>query len=147
MNLDYDGLKAALKTAQAVKGGVGEILDISPDTVLVKKESSAHHKAQEILNTIQKGDQPNTANREGPINLAYTILANPYFDNDAYWGMMDSSKKTMKFGFQLKEGMPLTLDPQNIDYLSKEIQYTSGTDFQYGFNDMRNIMLSTGANA
>ncbi len=49
MDFDYDAWKAALKTAQAIKGGVGEILDIKLDKVFCKSQSSVHHRAQEIL--------------------------------------------------------------------------------------------------
>jgi len=146
-DFSYLGLKAAKRTAQLIRGGVGEVLDVDPNMVMVRKNSPNHHRAEEILNTIKKGDQPNTANREGPFNLSYTIHANPYFSADAPWGMIDTSMIGPKFGLQLKEGMPLSLQPQNVEYLTKEIQYTTDSDFEYGFNDARNIVLSSGANA
>lgn len=146
MDFDYDAWKAALRTAQAIKGGVGEELDVTLDTILVKKESSVDHRAQEILNTLNKGDQPNTANREGSVNARYKIIANPYLRNDAAYGIFDSTLVGEKFGFQVKEGMALTLDEQHIDYTTKEIQYTAGTDFAFGFNDLRNWVFSTGTN-
>lgn len=147
MDFDYDGYKAALKTAQAIKGGVGEELDINISHLLCKKESSVHQKAQEILNGLKKGEKPGTANREGVIDNVFTIVANPYFTNDAYWGMLDTSMNGPKFGLQVKQGMPLTLDPQFIDYDTKEIKYSAGMDFAYGFNDLRNLVLSDGTNA
>lgn len=147
MDFDYDAWKAALKTAQAIKGGVGEELDINLDKLLCRKNSSVHHRAMEVLNTMRKGDQPNTANREGSVDAAFTIVANPYLTADAGYGFYDSSKVGMKFGFQLKQGMDLTLDPQHIDYDTKEIKYSAGMDFAYGFNDVRNWVFSTGANS
>jgi hypothetical protein len=147
LSFDYAGWKAALKTAQAIKGGVGEILDVNVDTILVKKNSSAHHRAEEVLKSIDRGEKPGTANRDGAINRTYNISANPYLTADAAWGAFDSSKVSMQFGFQLKEGMPLSLDPQFIDYDTKEIKYSAGSDFAYGFNDLRNFTLSTGLNA
>jgi len=147
MDFDYDGWKAALKTATAIKGGVGEILDISPDTLLCKKNSSVHFKAMELLKAIAKGENPLTANRDGAISTAFSIVANPYFTSDIVWGAFDSSKVSPKFGLQYKEGMPLTLDPQFIDYDNKEMKYSAGMDFAYGFNDSRNHVRSTGANA
>ena len=51
-----------------------------------------------------------------------------------------------KYGFQLKEGMPLTLDPQFIDYDTKEMKYSAGMDFAYGYNDLRGWLFSTGLN-
>lgn len=144
---EYDGLKAALRTAQLIKGGVGEVLDVNPDLVLVMKGSAAHFRAEEILNNLKKGEMPNTANRDSAINLAYKIHANPYFSTAAYWGMVDTSLIGPQFGFQLKQGMPLSLDPQFIDYDTKEIKYSAQQDFAFGFNDLRNTLLSTGANA
>lgn len=147
MDFDYDAWKAALKTGQAILGGVGEILDLNLDHVLVKKESSAHHRAQEILKAIDRGEKPTTANRDGSIDKAFTITANPYLTSDVQWAAYDQSKVGMKFGFQVKEGMPLTLDPQFIDYDTKEIKYSAGMDFSYGFNDVRSWVFSTGGNA
>lgn len=147
MDFDYDAWKAALKTAQAIKGGVGEELDISLDKILCKKESSVHHRAQEVLATMRKGDQPNTANREGSIDNTFSIVANPYLTSDVQYGVFDSSMIGPKFGFQLKQGMDLNLDPQHIDYTTKEMQYSAGMDFAFGFNDLRNWVFSTGANA
>ncbi len=147
MDFDYDGLKASYKTAQAIKGGVGEVLDVNLSHVLCKKESSVHHKSQEILNGLKRGEQPNTANRNSVINNTYMITANPYFSNDAFWGMIDTSMIGPKYGYQIKEGMPLTLDPQFIDYDTKEIKYSAGYDFDFGFNDARNLVLSDGTNS
>ena len=147
MDFDYDGWKAALKTAQAIKGGIGEILDISLNKLLCKKDSSVHMKAQELLKAIERGENPTTANRDGSISNAFTIVAVPYFTSDIVWGSFDSSMVGPRFGLQYKEGMPLTLDPQFIDYDNKEMKYSGGMDFAYGFNDSRNHVRSTGANA
>lgn len=147
MDFDYDAWKAALKTAQAIKGGVGEILDLNIDKLLCKKNSSVHHRAMEVLNTMKKGDQPSTANREGSVDAVYSIVANPYLTSDLQYGVFDSGMIGPKFGFQLKQGMDLQIDPQFIDYDTKEIKYSSGMDFAYGFNDLRNFLFSTGANA
>jgi hypothetical protein len=147
MDFDYDAWKAALKTAQAIKGGVGEILDINLDTIIVKSQSAAHHRAQEILVSIGRREKPGTANRDGSIDAPFKVVANPYFTSETAWGAFDSSLVGMKFGLQLKEGMPLTLDPQFVDYDTKEIKYSVGNDFAYGFNDARNFVWSTGLNA
>lgn len=147
MTFGYDGWKAALKTAQAIKGGVGEILDITIDKILCKKQSSVHLKAEEILKSLAAGVDPTTANRNGSIDRSFSIVPNPYFSSDIVWGAFDSSMVGPKFGLQYKEGMPLTLDPQFIDYDNKEMKYSAGMDFAYGFNDARNHVRSTGANA
>lgn len=146
MDFDYDAWKAALKTAQAIKGGIGEILDIKIDKLFCKSESSVDHRAQEILKSIQKGEKPGTTNRDGSINAAFVIVRNPYLSSEIVWGAFDSSKIGPRFGLQLKEGMPLVLDPQFVDYDTKEIKYSAGMDFAYGFNDVRNWLFSSGAN-
>lgn len=147
MSFDYGAWKAALKTGQAILGGVGEILDLELDKVICKKNSSVHFRAQEILKSIQKGESPLTANRLGAVDRSFSIVAVPYLTSDVQWGTFDSSKVGPKFGLQFKEGMPLTLDPQFIDYDNKEMKYSAGSDFAYGFNDARNFLWSTGANA
>lgn len=146
-NFDYPGWKSALKTSQAVLGGVGEILDIDLDKVFVKKNSSAHFRAMEVIKTMRDGNKPASANREAPIDHYYEIIDNPYLTSDTAWGSFDSKMLGMKWGFEIKEGMPLTLDPQFIDYDTKEIKYSAGNDFAYGFNDLRIWQLSTGLNA
>jgi hypothetical protein len=147
MDFEYDAWKAALKTAQAIKGGVGEILDIKLDKLFCKKESSVHHRAQEILTSIRRGEKPGTADRDGAIANAFDIVANPYLSSDIVWGAFDSSKVGPRFGIQVKQGMLLTLDPQFIDYDTKEIKYSAGMDFAYGFNDSRNWVRSNGSNS
>ena len=146
LHFDYAGWKAALKTAQAILGGVGEILDVSPDKVIVKKNSSAHFRAQEVLKTMQNGNLPGTANRDSAISKSYSIAENPYLTSDTAWGAIDSKKISPKFGLQFKEGMALQLDPQFVDYDTKEIKYSAQEDFSFGFNDARNFLWSTGAN-
>jgi len=147
MDFDYDAWKAALKTAQAIKGGVGEELDINLSTLLCRKNSSVHHRAMEVLATMSKGDQPGTANREASIGTNFKIAANPYLTSDTAFDFFDESMVTDKFGFQLKQGMDLVLDAQHIDYGTKEINYSAGMDFAYGFNDVRGHVFSTGLNA
>lgn len=147
MSYDYNGWKAALKTAQAILGGVGEILDIELDKIVCKKNSSVHFRAQEVLHSVDRRENPLTTNRLGSIDRSYSILANPYLTSDTAWGAVDSSKIGPKWGLQFKEGMSLTLDPQFIDYDNKEIKYSAGSDFAYGFNDVRNWAWSTGLNS
>lgn len=147
MDFDYDALKAARRTASLVLGPVGEILDVTLDTLLCKKDSPVHHRAEELLKALAKGERPDTANRDGSIDFAFKIVPVPYLTTAAAWAMFDSSKMNDKYGFQVKEGMPLTLDPQFIDYDSKEIKYSAGADFAYGFNDLRYWVFSDGTNA
>jgi hypothetical protein len=89
---------------------------------------------------------PGTANRDGSINNAFSIVANPYLSSDIEWAAFDTSMVGPRFGLQLKEGMPLSLDPQFVDYDTKEIKYSAGMDFDYGFNDVRNWVWSDGDN-
>lgn len=147
MSFDYPAWKAARKTAKAILGGVGEILDIKLSDLIFKSESAAHHRAQEVLKSIKEGVRPGTANRDGSIDTSYGIIETPYLTSATAWGAIDKSKLGPKFGLQLKEGMPLTIDPQFIDYDTKEFKYSAGMDFAYGFNDVRNHLWSTGLNS
>lgn len=147
MSFDYGAWKAALKTGQAILGGVGEILDLKLDKIICKKNSSVHFRAQEILKSIEHGEGPLTANRIGSIDRAFEIFPLPYLSSDTMWAACDTSKIGPKYGLQYKEGMALTLDPQFIDYDNKEMKYSAGCDFAYGFNDARTLLTSTGLNA
>lgn len=147
MDFDYDAWKAALTKSEAILGGVGEILDIRLDKVIVKRNSSAHFRAMEVLKNLQKGEMPGTANRDSTIDRAYDIIAIPYLTSATAWGAFDSKMNGPRFGLQVKEGMPLTLDPQFVDYDTKEIKYSAGMDFAYGFNDVRNWIWSLGTNS
>lgn len=148
MDFDYDSWKAALTVAQAIRGGVGEILDINLDTVVVRSQSQAHFRAQEILKSIERGERPGTANRDGSITRAFKIVDIPYLTSSSVaWGAFDASMVGPKFGLQYKEGMALNLDPQFIDYDTKEMKYSAGMDFSFGFNDVRNWVWSTGTNS
>jgi len=147
MDFDYDAWKAARKTAAAILGGIGEEIDVDIDTIIVKKSSSAHHRAQEVLAAIARGEIPASANNDGAAGGTFKILAVPYLTSDTAWGAFDSKMLSDKMGLQIKVGMPLTLDPQFIDYDNKEIKYSAGEDFAYGFNDLRNFLWSTGLNA
>jgi hypothetical protein len=147
MSFDYPSWKAARKTAKAILGGVGEILDINLTHLIFKSESAAHHRAQEVLKSIKEGVRPGTANRDGSIDTSYEIIKTPWLTSATAWGAIDHPKLGPKFGLQLKEGMPLTIDPQFIDYDTKEFKYSCGMDFAYGFNDVRNTLWSTGLNA
>lgn len=147
MNFDYNAWKAALKTGQAILGGVGEILDLEFDKIHCKKNSTVHFRAEEILKSIEKGENPLTANRLGAVSRVFEIVDNPYLTSDTLYDIFDGSKVNPKFGFQLKQGMELTLDPQFIDYDNKEMKYSAGADFAYGFNDLRTHLFSTGLNA
>ena len=147
MSFDYPSWKAARKVAKAILGGVGELLDINLTDLIFKSESAAHHRAQEVLKSLKEGVRPGTANRDGSIDSSYEIIKTPWLSSATAWGAIDKPKLGPKFGLQLKEGMPMTIDPQFIDYDTKEFKYSVGMDFAYGFNDVRNTLWSTGLNA
>ena len=117
MDLDYDALKAALRTASLIKTPVGKPMNINLDTLMVSRGQANDFRAREILKTIQKGDQPATADREGPGTPAYKIIANPYLTtNTSYWYMFDSSMKNPIYGLQYKEAEPIHIDTVNVVY-------------------------------
>ena len=61
----YAAWKTAQTIAQAIPGPVGETLDIDLDTLVVKKKSVAHFKANEILGAIKRNEIPTSADNDG----------------------------------------------------------------------------------
>jgi hypothetical protein len=50
--------------------------------------------------------------------------------------MFDSSRKSDRQGFQFIESEPITLDPVNVVYSTKEIQTSAHSMFDLGHNDV-----------
>lgn len=135
---DYAGLKAAHRTASLFKDGRGNPRPAMLDTLVVKKGSPNHFKAQEILGAIKKGQIPESADNDGTAGwLAFKVIALDYLSNQAYWFMFDSSRAlTDREGFQFVESQATQVDPVNIVYKTKEIQTSVTAMFDLGHNDV-----------
>lgn len=147
MDFEYDALRAALRTGQLILGPKGQIMDISPNVLLCKKNSSVHFRAMEILGAIKSGKIPGSFDNDGAGVPAFEILAVPYLANDTYWGMFDKSKMDSRIGFQLKESQPIQLEGPDVVFETGEIRYKSTNMYDLGFNDARNFVGSTSANS
>ena len=73
----------------------------------------------------------------------FKILALHYLTTAAYWWAFDSSKMGDKNGFQFVESQPITLDPVNVVYKTKEIQVSETSWFDLGFNDSARMWVGS----
>ncbi len=146
---DYDAIKAAHRTAANIPDPKGNPMMLNLDTLVCTKGSAVHFRALEIKKAIATGKIPGSADNDGSGVADFAIIALPpqYLTNVAYWAMFDSSKKGDEFGYQYKESVGPTLDPVNVVYLTKELQYTAYMAYDMGFNDMRIFVFSKGTNA
>ena len=131
---DYSPLKGARKTASAILSPVGEKFRVNYDTLVCKKDSSVHSRAEEIL--ASKG-LPGSADNDGRANVMFKIIALDYLDNDTYWFMMDSSMINYDFGLQVKISEEINMKGPDIVFESDEIRYKSGFQWALGHNDPR----------
>ena len=149
MDFEYDALKAAFQTAQAIKGPKGKPLNIQLDTLVCSRGIPAtHFRAIEILGAMKKGWQPATADREGSGIPDFNIIALPWITtNTSYWWMFDSKKKGPTYGLQYKESQPIKLEGPNVVFRTDEIQYKATMMYDIGHNDARIFVGSKNTNA
>lgn len=139
MAFEYNGLKAAIRTASLITNPVGKPTNINLDTLVVTRGQAPHLRAMEILGAINKGWIPGSADRDGSAVPAFKILALPWITtNTGYWWMFDSTKKNDKYGLQYKESQGIELEGPNVVFKTGEIQYKATMMFDIGFNDARN---------
>ena len=150
MDLDYDAIKAAHRTAALVRDGKGNLMDLSLDTMVVRKGFANEFRAREILGAVRAGGKqsmPSSADNDAAGVPAFKILPLPWLDsNTAYWWMFDSSLVGPMFGLQLKESQPILLEGPNIVFKTGEVQYKATTMFDLGHNDARNFVGSQNTN-
>lgn len=146
MDFDYDAIKAAHRTAKLILDASGQEMNISLDTVIVRKGSPNQFRAYEILNAVGiPGGNENDANAVKM--MPYKILPLAYLTADAPWMMFDSKMKSRRYGPQLKMKEDVTLHKPDIEYLTGEIRWKGTMLYDYGTSDARNFVCSTGANA
>lgn len=144
--LDYAGLKAAHKTTGLMVDPRGNPRIPDLNVLVVKKNSTNHFKALEILKAITSGKIPESNDHDGSGVPAFKIIALEYLQNAAYWYMFDEKKAlTDREGFQFIESQPTMLDPVNVVYKTKEIQTSVTSLFDLGHNDVtRSWVFSKG---
>jgi len=131
---DYSPLKGARITASAILSPVGEKFRVNYDTLVCKKDSTVHSRAEEIL--ASKGI-PGSADNDGRANVMFKIIALDYLDNDTYWYMTDTSMKNYDYGLQVKISEEINMKGPDIVFESDEIRYKSGFQWALGGNDYR----------
>ncbi len=143
---DYAGVKAANRTAGLMVDPRGNPRIPTLDRLVCKKNSSVHFKAKEIKKALESGKIPESNDNDGSGVESFEIIALPYLQNSAYWGMFDSSTALKdEEGFQFVESQAPMLDPVNVVYKTKEIQTSVTTMFDLGHNDVtRSWVMSKG---
>lgn len=143
---DYAGYKAADRTASLFVDPRGNPMSATMDTLLCKKGSSVAHKAREILGAIKKGKISESNDNDGSALPAFKMIENEFLTQDAYWAMFDSSTALSdEYGFQHIESEANNLDPVNVVYKTREMQFGGHTMFQQGHNDVaRSWLFSAG---
>lgn len=146
MDMDYDALKALFRTASLVLDPKGNLMDIKPDTIVVKRGSSAFFRFQEIMGAVKRNRLPGGNDNDGSGIGDLKLIVLPYLANDAYWFAFDSSMKNQMYGLQYKESQPINLEGPHVVFKTGEIQYKSTMLFDIGHNDYRSWFGSQGDN-
>jgi len=144
---DYAGVKAAMRTAGLMVDPRGNPMIPNLDRLIVKKNSSNHFKAKEILKAIKDGKIPESNDNDGTGVGAFEIIALSWLQNSNYWVMFDSTMKQDEYGFQFIESQAAMVDPVNVVYKTKEIQTSATTLFDLGFNDVARSMVFSKADS
>ena len=114
------------------------------DTLICKKGSSVAFKAKEILGAIKNGKIPESFDNDGSGAPAFKVLELDYLTQDAYWFMMDSSKAlTDKYGFQFVESETNNIDPVNVVYKTRELQFAGHALYTLGHNDVARCFVAS----
>ncbi len=140
---DYAGLKAAHRTASLFVDPRGNPMPASLDTLVCKKGSSVAFKAKEIKAAIAKGKMPESNDNDGSAVSDFKIIELDYLTSDAYWFMFDSSRMGDEYGFQFIESEANNLDPVNMVYKTREMQFAGHAMFQLGHNDVARMWVAS----
>lgn len=134
---DYAGYKAAVRTASLMVDPRGNPFVARLDTLVCKTGSSVAFKATEINAAMKAGKIPESFDHDGTALPPITIIQNDFLTTDAAWMMMDSSRAlTDEYGFQHIEAEANNLDPVNMVYKTREMQFAGHTFFIQGHNDV-----------
>lgn len=121
--LDYAGLKAAYRTMSLFVDPRGNPYPATLTDIVVKKGSSAHFKAKEIIGAIKRGRIPESMDSDASAVDDFNIIPLDYLANSAYWFGFDRSRALSdEQGFQFVESQAPTLAPVNVVYKTGEIQ-------------------------
>lgn len=150
-NMDFapDAIEAMYRTASLIRDPKGNLMNIDPDTFICRKGSALQFEMERINGAVAKNFAPNSAENNGKPFGTFKTIYLPYLTTSAaaYYWFMDSSMKSDTCGFQYRESQGPSIDAPEKDYKTKNIYVSSTAFFDYGHNDARCLIGSTGANA
>lgn len=143
---DYAAYKAAIRTATLFVDPRGNPSPANLSTLVCKKGSSVSFKAKEILGAIKKGLIPESFDHDASGVPPFAVIELDYLTSDLYWFMFDSSRAlTDEGGFQFIESESNNVDPVNVVYKTRELQWAGHSLFDLGHNDVaRSWVASAG---
>ena len=145
---DYSGLKAAHRTASLFVDPRGNPRAGNLDTLVCKKGSTVHFKANEILGAIKAGKIPESMDNDAAAVPAFKILPLEYLTTAAYWWMFDTSRALSDSeGLQFVESQSTQIDPVNVVYKTKELQTSATALFDLGHNDVARCWVGSKGNS
>lgn len=149
MDFEYDALKASYRTASLILDPRGNLMNIDLDTFVFRKNSAIFFRAQEINKALKKNEIPGSFDNDGAGVSAFQTLGLPYLTstNAAYWWGFDSKMKSEEYGLQYRESQGIMFEGPDTEFKTGTIYYKSTMAFDYGHNDGRNWVGSTGANS
>lgn len=149
MDFEYDAVKAAHRTSSLIRDPKGNLMNIDLDTFIFRKNSPNFFRAQEVLAALKKNEIPGSMDNDGAGVSAFKMLGLPYLTsaNQAYWWAFDSSMKGPEYGLQYRESQGIQFEGPDTEFKTGTIYYKSTFAFDYGHNDGRPWVGSTGANA
>jgi hypothetical protein len=140
---DTAGIKAAIRTASAFVDPRGNPMPATLDTLVCKKGSSVSFKAKEILGAIRKGMISESNDNDGNAIPSFKIIELDYLTSDTYWYMFDSSMMSDEYGFQFVESESNNVDPVNVVYKTRELQWAGHSLFDLGHNDVARMWVAS----
>lgn len=147
MDFEYDALKAARKTATAIKDGKGLPMGVNLDTLICKEGSSVQDRYEELMGAINRSYIPGGNENDGAAKVGLPkLITLKYLDNDAYWFAFDSSKKNAKYGLQWRWSEKPHMLPPELDYDTQEYRRQVYYFADRGANNMRSFVGSEGDN-
>ena len=130
--LSYDAVEATRKLMRAYKDDRGELVPISPDTLVVPP--GLEETAWTVFNTVNK---PGTANNDGNFvrSKLNKVIVWDYLSDTNNWFMVDSMLAKMYLNWFDRVPMEFAMDPTS-DF-SLEARFRGYMRYSYGWDDWR----------
>ena len=130
--LSYDAVEATRKLMRAYKDDRGELVPISPDTLVVPP--GLEETAWTVFNTVNK---PGTGNNDGNFvrSKLNKVIVWDYLSDTNNWFMVDSMLAKMYLNWYDRVPMEFAMDPTS-DF-SLEARFRGYMRYSYGWDDWR----------